>query len=73
MAYTGNYPTFNIVDKKKMVADYWDSSDPLATVNPPRMYMMFLNTTSGEIFSCTDNTEDSNIWVGDLGTVVSVL
>ena len=39
------------------------ASDPLITTNPAGgLGTIWLNTTSGELFSCTDATADDNIW-----------
>jgi hypothetical protein len=40
-----------------------NASDPLVTTNPSGgLGQLFLNTTSGEIFVCTDATTDANVW-----------
>ena len=44
--------------------------NPTATENPDSKNVLFVNTTSGEVFVYTDNTTDSNIWKGQLGTNV---
>ena len=43
--------------------------DPSISENQP-LGTEWKNTTTGELFVCTDNTENKNIWVGQLGTVV---
>lgn len=50
--------------------DYEDVVDPAVTVNPPTIPVTWANTGSGELFICTDNTPDANVWVGQLGTTV---
>ena len=50
------------------------SSDPTITDNPSSAGGLHLNTTTGEMFVCTDNTTDENVWVnvgsgvGNVGT-----
>lgn len=46
------------------IFDYIRDSDPTEAINPPRAYMTWLNSTTGEIFVCTDATAGSNVWVG---------
>ena len=43
------------------------SSDPTVSTNPESVGTMFVNTTSGEVYICTDITAGSNVWknVGD--------
>ena len=43
------------------------ASDPLITTNPTAVGQLFLNTTSGETYVCTDATTDNNIWT-NVGT-----
>ena len=39
------------------------ASDPLVTTNPSGgVGQLFLNTTSGEMYACTDATTDANVW-----------
>ena len=38
------------------------TSDPLLTSNPSSVGHMWLNTTTGELFCCTDNTTNNNVW-----------
>lgn len=35
------------------------------------MELIWLNESTGELFICTDNTIDVNVWVGQLGTIIS--
>ena len=46
------------------------SSDPTVSTNPSAAGDRFINTTSGELFVCTDATTDENVWKGQLGTTV---
>ena len=43
------------------------SGDPTTSTNPSSLGAMFVNTTSGETYVCTDITAGSNVWknVGD--------
>lgn len=47
-----------------------EGRDPLYNDNPPFIPYMWLNSASGELFSCIDNTIDSNIWKGTLGAEI---
>lgn len=42
--------------------DYINSGSPGVDVNPSIIPVTWINTTSGEIFICVDNTIDANIW-----------
>ena len=47
------------------------SSNPTVTTNPSAVGDRFINTTSGEVFVCTDATTDENKWEGQLDTSVA--
>ena len=53
------------------IFDQTESRDPVITDNPARTPYSFLNTSSGELFICMDNTPDNNVWKGQLGTEIS--
>jgi hypothetical protein len=44
--------------------------NPPINFNPPTPGFQYINKLTGEIFICTDNTADSNRWVGQLGTLI---
>jgi len=48
-----------------------ESRNPTAEENPSKYPWVFLNSVTGELFLCTDNTIDANIFYGQLGTEVS--
>ena len=50
--------------------DYVSSEKPTINLNPTKDNAVALDTTTGEIFICIDNTVDENIWIGQLGTKV---
>lgn len=52
--------------------DYTETTNPLVTTNAT-LGASWRNTTSGEIFICTDNTTDENAWIGQLGTEINPL
>ena len=58
------------VEDKIHVVEYFQPSDPLININPTRINVLWVNTDSGEIFTCTDNTPDNNQWIGNSGTVI---
>tara|TARA_Y100001949_G_scaffold149578_1_gene134329 strand:- start:84 stop:308 length:225 start_codon:yes stop_codon:yes gene_type:complete len=39
------------------------SGDPATDTNNGILGEMFVNTTSGEMYICTDITADSNVWI----------
>jgi hypothetical protein len=39
-------------------------SDPAVDTNPPNVGTMWVNSTSGSVFVCTDNTVGENLWFG---------
>jgi hypothetical protein len=69
MKYIGNIPEFNIVHSTADRYDYVQASNPATDTNPSTLYATWLNTSSGELFTCTDNTIDSNVWQGVDGSV----
>lgn len=44
---------------------------PNEYINPPTTPYMWSNTDTGEVFVCIDNSKDSNVWVGQDGTIVT--
>lgn len=46
--------------------------DPTANDNPTFIGKEFINTATGEIFVCTDNTIDANKWTGNISEIVSI-
>jgi hypothetical protein len=62
MAYLGNPKLVMMAQDSMPVANYELPSNPTATVNPVRIPVTWLNTTTGNIFICTDNTTDANVW-----------
>ena len=56
--------------KAASVGPTTDSSNPGTDENPSAVGTRIINTTSGEVFVCTDVTTDKNVWKGQLGTTV---
>lgn len=48
-----------------------ESRDPLYNENPPKTPWMFLNSTSGELFTCVGNEIGANYWNGNLGSNIT--
>lgn len=63
MKYIGNHPSIEIVQEYADKWDYVSTSDPAATTNPSTLYATWLNSSNGNVFTCTDNTEDANVWI----------
>ena len=70
MKYLGNKINFTQEDQWTYKFDYILQGDPTITINPNQYGMNALNAVTGELFFCTDNTIDANIWVGQLGTEI---
>jgi len=51
-------------------ADYVSTSNPTNKVNPSGVGAVWINSSTGEIFVCTDNSYNMNKWVGQLGTII---
>jgi len=66
----GNQINFTQEDQWAHKFDYVFQGNPAFNTNPPRPNMNALNAVTGELFFCVDNTLDSNIWVGQLGTEI---
>jgi len=47
------------------------ASNPTVSTNPDSVGTRFINTTSGELFVCTDITAGENVWKGQLDTSIS--
>jgi len=45
-----------------VVAIQKSASDPTVTTNPDAVGKVWANTTSGEMYVCTDNTTNANVW-----------
>ena len=56
--------------KAASVGPSTSSSDPTVSTNPSSVGTRIINTTSGEVFVCTDITAGENVWKGQLGTTV---
>lgn len=50
--------------------DYISTENPAIDINPPSIPATWLNINTGEVFTCTDNTDGDNIWVGNWGHVI---
>jgi|TARA_B100001964_G_C14085409_1_gene532299 hypothetical protein len=46
------------------------ASNPTVSTNPDSVGTRFINTTSGELFVCTDITAGENVWKGQLDSTV---
>jgi len=51
--------------------NYVNPANPTTHINPRMVNMTWLNVTSGEIFTCTDNTPNANVWFGLNDTYIS--
>lgn len=50
--------------------DYVNIGVPAIDTNPEQAGASWLNLSTGELFFCTDNTINFNVWVGQLGTTI---
>jgi len=71
MNYIGNIPEQEIVHTWADRYDYVYAGLPTIDINPSSLYATWLNTLTGEIFVCLDNTRNANVWKGNFGTSVS--
>jgi len=46
------------------------NTNPTVSTNPTDLDIQIINTKTGEIFVCVNNTPDQNVWVGSNGTVI---
>jgi hypothetical protein len=53
--------------------DYTEATDPLITTNPDTLGALWVNTTTGEIFTCVDIATNANRWVGTDNTIIPAL
>ena len=68
--YMGNPRTIVLAQESIPVANYEYSSNPTTFSNPKYVPCSWLNTISGELFICIDNTDSLNVWKGQLGTTI---
>lgn len=52
----------NFNDSSKSMKVIEGSSDPVTSLNPSEVGIYYLNTSSGELFVCIDNTSNDNVW-----------
>ena len=50
--------------------DYVESSPPSVDTNPVKENPLWLDTSTGELFVCVDNTTNENVWAGQYGNRV---
>lgn len=48
--------------------DYIAPVNPNGSINPPTRPVTWLNTSTGEIFICVDNSIEDNLWLGQRGS-----
>lgn len=60
--YLGNPKLIAMTQDNIPVANFEYPVNPTASVNPVRVPVTWLNTTTGCKFICTDNTTDANVW-----------
>jgi len=62
----------HMTSAEKVVLDgiTYNSGNPTVSTNPSSTSVLWVNITSGEIFTCIDITAGANVWVGQLGTTV---
>lgn len=46
-------------------------TNPETNTNPSEKGTIWINYQTNELFICTDNTTDSNIWIGNKKTIIS--
>jgi len=71
MKYIGNYPEQEIVHTTADRYDYVFASNPTISINPSAPYATWLNSSTGEMWVCLDNSVGSNIWKSTGGTIFS--
>lgn len=54
----------------KTTFDYVESFPPSVDTNPAKANPLWLDTATGEVFVCVDNTVDANVWAGQYGNKV---
>lgn len=64
MAYLGNPKMVMMTQDSMPIANYEYPTDPTPTTNPTRVPASWLNTVTGVVWVCTDNTTDANVWKG---------
>lgn len=61
--YLGNPKLVLLPQDLIPVATYEYNYDPTTSINPPKIPVSWLNTSSGEVFVCIDNTTNNNVWI----------
>lgn len=70
MTLIGNNAGVMVPQGKLAVANFTSYQNPSIDTNPASMPVTWLNLTSGELFTCIDNTAGANKWVGTRGTSI---
>ena len=68
--YIGNIPELNIVHTWADRYDYVMASNPAVDTNPSIPYATWLNTITGEVWTCLSNGVGLNRWSGSFKSVV---
>ena len=58
-------------DVRTQKVKFISESNPTTDINPEDENVIWYNKATGEIFICTDNTPNKNVWIGTSGTVVA--
>lgn len=61
--YLGNPQLVMMAQDSVPVANFIYPADPTTTTNPNKLPCSWLNSSTGALFVCTDNTTDANVWV----------
>jgi len=60
--YLGNPKLIMMTQDSIPIANFEYPTNPTTTINPVRIPVTWLNTSTGNTFICTDNTTDANVW-----------
>jgi len=67
MGYLGNSKLVLMEQSAMPVANFEVPADPTASSNPTQVPCSWLNTLTGQVWTCLDNTPDANVWVSNIG------
>ena len=70
MKLLGNPIGLEIEQSTVEKARTFSTVDPTASENPAVIPWSWWNYVSGERFHCIDNTIDTNVWIGTLGSTI---
>ena len=65
-------PYYNMINTKIINSSENPKTNTNISSEDLKLGILWINNVTGEVFTCIDNTLDKNIWIGQLGTKISL-